>query len=491
MFDPASGADSFNPLDVLSFMPALDLEDALSILLEPLRPAEAPSFAPGWPSGLVGEPGWRVLAIELFESLVRYQLRRKKHQLSLVEVIKVFFQDDVVYKLAVLLDTEQKLMEPAVYGVISAFLQRIDQARSVILGLIQGAISGLNAASVQRAVERTTFDLGAVAAGGATIYVEAPPQSWRSHGPVVRLWLSALLHLAAAGAGRGRPALFVVDDAAGLGLFPQLRLAQYLPAGAAEVWSFWESLGQLQAGHPADWSAFVGSCRSVQALGPQSPAVAAELTAAFGVTAAELTRLAPGARWAPRRRPARPGPAPRRPRAGARPAAPWGHMVTFAPARADRWAAVAAELRERPDRSVVIVESAGACHARTAADREARGRVVRLDPFGVLGQPADQFNPLDLLSTSPPMRQADVYQFTELLVQAGVPSTDPVWQGWTVSLIRAVLQYILSVPEKARTLGTLWDTFHSDDIVYNLAVVLDTIGKGLPPRLLQGYSSFS
>ena len=44
LLDPASGPDSFNPLDVLTLLPNLDLGDALSILLEPLRPPETPGY---------------------------------------------------------------------------------------------------------------------------------------------------------------------------------------------------------------------------------------------------------------------------------------------------------------------------------------------------------------------------------------------------------------------------------------------------------------
>jgi type IV secretion system protein VirD4 len=473
LLDLASVSDSFNPLDVLSYISPLDPEDYLSALLEPIAP----------PKGSNLEPAWRNLAVELFESLVGYQLHRNKRKLSLVEVTNIFFQESVVENLATLLDCEGKVMKPAVFGVISAFLQRQKREHSGILSLIQGAISILNMASVQRAVERTTFDLDAVAAGGVTIYVEAPPQVLRSYGALVRLWLSAFLHLAAARPGCEHPLLLVVDNAAGLGVFPQLRLAQHLPAGAVEVWSFWESLGQLKAASPADWSAFVGNCRSVRALGPQSPAVATELADAFGVPAADLVSQFPG-HW---RNLAgdllAPGPvSPPQIRESACPPAV-GHVLTFAPVRADRWSAVAAELRQRPDRSVVIVESAGVCHALTCADREAKGgKVVRLDPFGILGTPTDQFNPLDLL------RVATSFGFTNALCLAEVlwppvPTTlDRFWWQNALSLAHAVLAYLYSVPEKECSFVELKRVLSSDDVVYNLAVVLDTIGKKLPPE---------
>ena len=81
----------------------------------------------------------------------------------------------------------------------------------------------------------------------------------------------------------------------------------------------------------------------------------------------------------------------------------------------------------RPDRTVVVVESAGRCHAATAAGRAAAGSTpVRLDPFGVLGGPADQFNPLDLLRHPHEAPLADAFTMAEIIMRYGSPSIDLV-----------------------------------------------------------------
>ena len=70
----------------------------------------------------------------------------------------------------------------------------------------------------------------------------------------------------------------------------------------------------------------------------------------------------------------------------------------------------------RPSRAIVVVESAGQCHALTAARREAMGPVVRLDPFAVLGQTSDQFNPLDVLRAEEALVGAESFRFAELII---------------------------------------------------------------------------
>ena len=243
--DPRRHADSFNPLDVLGRLP-LDREDALAVLLEPLNHVDHADHSP---IKYTSEPVWRNLASKLLEAVVDYYLRRVKPDASLTDVLDPLYKDDVVYNLAVVLDREGRQLEPNTYVAIASYLQRADADRSGILSLVHGTTGRLVSGSVRRAVERTTFDLGAVRGGGATVYVEIPAPLWRSHGLLARVWLAALLQLASAGGG-GRPPLFVVDHAAGLEAFPQLLAAQRLPAGSAEVWSFWESLGQMRGQAP-------------------------------------------------------------------------------------------------------------------------------------------------------------------------------------------------------------------------------------------------
>lgn len=55
------------------------------------------------------------------------------------------------------------------------------------------------------------------------------------------------------------------------------------------------------------------------------------------------------------------------------------------------------------------------------------------------------------------------------------------WTNEARTLFVGVTLYLLAVPEKTKSFGEVVRTLRSDDIVYNLAVVLDTIGKKSTP----------
>ena len=115
--------------------------------------------------------------------------------------------------------------------------------------------------------------------------------------------------------------------------------------------------------------------------------------------------------------------------------------------------------------------------------------MVRLDPFGVVGGD-DHFNPLDLVSGGPHQDVIDVFQFAELLIKSSTPPTDPLWYNSALGLARAVLQYLLSLGDKPRTIGELWKTFHQKDFIKGFAVVLDNHAKELPFECYREISVF-
>ena len=358
----------------------------------------------------------------------------------------MFFQDSPWDALAAIVKHEGNLLDPNTRSVFQSNVKRNKEDQSFVLSIIHQVLSPLNTDSVERAVGRTTFDLGRLTRDGpATVYIGVPPALWTSHGSLVRLWLTSLLLLATRGTDGQQKMTFIVDDAAGLELFPLLRTAQYHAATRVEVWSFWESLGQLRNGYPADWSAFIGGCRTVQALGPLSPVVATELAPAFGTSVDELRQLPTLGRMTL----AGP-PLPDEHRGEAEPSRPAhrrGHTLTFA-AHADRCGLVVAPLLNGLSGTAIVVESTGAYYAATAEARAAAGPVVKLDPFGVLGGESDQFNPLHLVRTAQADALSDTLVQAELIMRCGVSSVDPYWNNSSMSLMAAVLQYIQCAPKR-------------------------------------------
>ncbi|MFE0677064.1 type IV secretory system conjugative DNA transfer family protein [Streptomyces sp. NPDC058867] len=154
------------------------------------------------------------------------------------------------------------------------------------------------------------------------------------------------------------------------------------------------------------------------------------------------------------------------------------HLVTFVPNRAGGAACYASDLASYPGQ-VVVVDVGGAAYAATADRRRAMGHeVVRLDPFGVAGEGTDALEPFDLLDgLEHPALETACQDLAALVIPHDV-FTDPYDEN-AFSLLGAVIAYLTAVPER-RTLGDVYATFHTDDVVYNLAVVLDTIGKKIP-----------
>ena len=94
------------------------------------------------------------------------------------------------------------------------------------------------------------------------------------------------------------------------------------------------------------------------------------------------------------------------------------------------------------------------------------------DPDGV----THCYNPLDWISNKPGQMVDDVQKMGNLIL----PQRE-FWSNEARSLFLGVVLYLLAVPEKITSFGEVVRTLRSDDVVYNLAVALDTIGEFIHP----------
>ena len=95
------------------------------------------------------------------------------------------------------------------------------------------------------------------------------------------------------------------------------------------------------------------------------------------------------------------------------------------------------------------------------------------------------YNPLDWISTKPGQMVDDVQKICNLIL----PEQE-FWQNEARSLMLGVILYLLAVPEKTNSFGEVVRTMRSDDVVYNLAVVLDTIGGRIHPVAYMNIAAF-
>ncbi|TAE32156.1 MAG: type IV secretion system protein VirD4 [Alphaproteobacteria bacterium] len=103
------------------------------------------------------------------------------------------------------------------------------------------------------------------------------------------------------------------------------------------------------------------------------------------------------------------------------------------------------------------------------------------DPNGV----THCYNPLDFISDKPGQMVDDCQKICSLIL----PEQE-FWQNEARSLMLGVMLYLCAVPEKVTSFGEIVRTMRSDDVVYNLAVVLDTIGGRIHPVCYMNLASF-
>lgn len=95
------------------------------------------------------------------------------------------------------------------------------------------------------------------------------------------------------------------------------------------------------------------------------------------------------------------------------------------------------------------------------------------------------YNPIDWVSSKPGQMVDDVQKIANLIM----PEKE-FWNNEARSLFVGVVLYLIAVPEKVKSFGEVVRTMRSDDVVYNLAVVLDTIGKQIHPVAYMNLAAF-
>lgn len=142
--------------------------------------------------------------------------------------------------------------------------------------------------------------------------------------------------------------------------------------------------------------------------------------------------------------------------------------------------------------NLLFWEQSVVCHDIKMENHElCSGYRKKLGQEVYLWNPADPdgfshcYNPLDWISEKPGQMVDDVQKICNLIL----PEQE-FWQNEARSLMLGVILYLCAVPEKVNSFGEVVRTMRSDDVVYNLAVVLDTIGKRIHPVAYMNIAAF-
>ena len=267
--------DAFNPIDICDFRDESVSTIALK-LTHLLKTGHKHSAK---------EPFWDNKSGSLISGILAYIVHNEQPENRHFGTLRsILGKEDVVYKLATILDANENLDSYA-YEEISQFIQTTDVTRSGILSTAQQHIQILGDPKVLNSMSKTTFDLKAYQEGKIySIYIVLPPDKLQSHASLLRLWVASLMDLLMDRKFRPEvPNLFIIDEAAQLGDLDSFRTAMTLLRGyGVRVWSFWQDLSQLKGNYEKDWQTLTNNVEAFQTFGVTSFIMAKELSALLG-----------------------------------------------------------------------------------------------------------------------------------------------------------------------------------------------------------------
>jgi type IV secretion system protein VirD4 len=273
-------SDALDPFDLLQGLEGPALESACQ---------DVAGLLPGFHTF---NDVWDNAAFGLLAGVIGY-LSAVPEKNRFAELYSTFHNDDVVYSLAVVLDMIGKRIPKMAYTEISAFLQKSDAERSRIITSVTSQLKALGSQEAQKVLSTSTVPLTDVVEGKpVSIYLMLPPAKVVSHYSLLRVWIGTVLQCVMDRRSRVvEPTLFVLDECARLGSFPQLETA--ITSGGKSgfrIWTLWQDLHQLQVTYPSSW--LLNNCGAVQIFGSRDYSAAAELAAFLGVEASDVRSLA-------------------------------------------------------------------------------------------------------------------------------------------------------------------------------------------------------
>lgn len=272
--------DALNPIDLLQAVDKSAFE-ATCLDIAALIPGFH-AFADIWDGNAFG----------LLSGVIGY-LAVDPNKEKFSDIYGIFHSDDVVYGLAVVLDTIGKKIPPMSYSEISTWLQKADAERSRILSAITVKIKALNTEAVRESFRKSTITPAEIIEGKpVSVYLMMPPEMMPTHYSLLSIWIGTLLRCARDRRFRPEiPMLLLLDETAKFSPFPQMQAAITSPTtNKIRIWTFWQDVQQIRTFCPGSW--IFENCGAVQAFGTKDFDASSELAATLGVEPRTIHSLA-------------------------------------------------------------------------------------------------------------------------------------------------------------------------------------------------------
>ena len=279
-------SDCFNPLDIFNLPGTIIDADSLMVAWQ-IAAGNAFARDPFWDNSGTGL---------LFGLIAHVVTGLPPAERTLNRVLEYLYADDVIYNLAVLLDTK-KVVCPQAHKEIAAFLGHSErETRPSVLATVLSWVKALNTERVERSLARSTFDLNDLLEGKPiTIYLCIPPEKLVSHKALLRLWVATLMTTILRREERPeKQTLFILDECAQLGNMPLLEQAVTLLRGyGLQVWTLWQDFEQVKANYPNGYMTLVNNSAVLQAFGVGSMLMAKQLSDVLDCPAHDLLAMKP------------------------------------------------------------------------------------------------------------------------------------------------------------------------------------------------------
>jgi type IV secretion system protein VirD4 len=243
------------------------------------------------------DPFWNAVAETTITGAIAWLLAdRPPSDRRLSNVFDLFHHDDVVYKLAVMMDNKE-VKYRAARAAFAAFLQLPDkETRPSALGVTQTHVRLFDSQLVRRLADTTSFDLDAFISGAPmSLYLIVPPLRLTAYAPLLRMWLSGLI---LAMTQRKNPpkerTLMLVDEAGNIGKIDALlTAATLLRSFGFTLWTFWQNAAQLSIYGPQA-NTLVDNAGVVQVFGARNHRMAQDIANLIGgISPDEILRMRP------------------------------------------------------------------------------------------------------------------------------------------------------------------------------------------------------
>ncbi len=158
------------------------------------------------------------------------------------------------------------------------------------------------------------------------------------------------------------------------------------------------------------------------------------------------------------------------------------HLMTVAPTRSGKSRGLVIPNLLTYSGPVVVFDPKGELYRVTARRRREMGqKIICLDPFREIGPTSDGLNPLDIFKLPNADIECDAQTVAEWLSLGNKGVKDPFWDLSGAGLHSGLIAYAGMLEADQQHLGTCFDILMSDDASYNIAVLLDTLGKKMLP----------